>query len=112
MVPVELDDAVALRVGDVVREDDAAGGVGVLLQRVAQPGAVEDVVAQNQADLVGVDEIRADDEGVREPARFRLDGVLEPAAQPAAVAEELAEAVLVLRGGDDQNLADSRGHQG
>src|SRR3546814_6651384 len=45
------------------------------------------------------------------PARLRLNGVMQRHAPLAAVAKQALEAGLVLRGGDDQNLANPRQHQ-
>ena len=47
-------------------EDVTACEVGVLAQRGAQAGAVEDVVAQDQCHRVLADEVGADDEGLRQ----------------------------------------------
>ena len=55
---VELDDAVALRVLDVVAEDVApASRAAAAWSMSRQAFAVEDVVAQNQADGVAADEL-------------------------------------------------------
>ena len=56
-----------------------------------RPGAVEDVVAEHQGDLVVADELLADDEGLRESAGVRLGRVAEADAEVAAVAEQPRE---------------------
>ena len=73
--------------------------------------AVEDVVAEDKGRVVVADEVGADDEGLGETIRAGLDGVLQVDAPRAAIAEELFEARGVLRGGDDQDVADAGQHQ-
>ena len=109
---VEFDNAVALGIVDQISEHGAA----LLLRRGAmqhrrEPGAVEDVVAEDQRAGVGADEIAADDEGLGETLRLRLDGIGEAHADAAAVAEEADKAVLVLGRGDHQHLANAGEHQ-
>ncbi len=50
--------------------------------------AEEDVVAENQRDAVVADEVAADDEGLGEAARRRLDGIGEAEPEALAVAEQ------------------------
>ena len=90
-VVVERDDAVALGIGDVVGENDAAVGVGPALQLLAEAGAVEDVVAEDQGDRIGADEVGAEGERLRQAARLGLHRVAERAAELGAVAEQAAE---------------------
>ena len=111
-VVVELDDAVALGIGDEIGEHRAARGArhGPLKHR-GQAGAVEDVVAENEGATAPADELAADDEGLRQAFGLRLCGIGEAHADAAAVAEQAHEAVLILRRGHEQNLADAGEHQ-
>ena len=86
--------------------------VGEVAQLSAQPGAVEDVVAEDEGGVVTGEEVLAEDEGLRQPLGPRLHHVLEAHAQVGAVAEQSLEGGLVLGGGDDQDLADPGGHEG
>ena len=92
----------------VVGEDGGAGAALVgAAEDLVEVVAVEDVVAEDQGRVVVADEVGADDEGLGEAVRAGLDGVLQVDAPLAAVAEQLLEARGVLRGGDDQNVADA-----
>ncbi len=60
---VEVDDAIAMGVFDVVAEDETAGSeVGTFFEDGGQVVAVEDVVAEDEADGFVVDEGGAEDE--------------------------------------------------
>ena len=75
---VELDDAEALGVVDVVAEDRGAARLGVLdgaRQVARQAVAVEDVVAEHQGARLAVNELLADGEGLRQAVGDRLLGV-------------------------------------
>jgi hypothetical protein len=109
---VELDDPVALGIRGHVAEDRGAAPPitrGAELFRQAVP--VEDVVAEDEADLVGADEGAPDHEGVGEPARVRLNRIGETKPELGAVAEELLEKLLIVRRGDDQDVRDAGQHQ-
>ena len=111
-VAVELDDAVALGVTDVVPED--GGPVRPArrpLQESREALPEEDVVPEDERDALGADELPTDDEGLGEPLRLRLHGVLEVDAPLGAVAEQFLEAGEVLGGGDNEYLPDPREHQ-
>ena len=85
----------------------AAGLCQILAQRVA----VENVVAQHQRAAVVSDEGLTDDEGLGQTVRRGLHRIAERDAPAAAVAQQLLEAGRVLRGGDDQDVADAGQHQ-
>lgn len=112
---VELDDAEALGVVHVVAEDRGAARLGVLdgaRQVTGQAVAVEDVVAQHQGARLAGDEVLADGEGLRQAVRARLLGVGEVHAVARAVPEQALEVGQVGRGGDDQDVANARQHEG
>ena len=75
---IELHDAEALGVIDVVAEDRGAARLGVLdgaRQVARQAVAVEDVVAQHQGARLAVNELLADGEGLGQAVRRGLLGV-------------------------------------
>lgn len=112
---VELDDAEALGVVDVVAEDRGAARLCVLhgARKVArQAVAVEDVVAEHQGARLAGDELLADGEGLRQAVRRGLLGVGEVHAVARAVPEQALEVGQVGRRGDDQDVADARQHKG
>jgi len=74
--------------------------------------AVENIVAQHQGRQIVPNEGFADDKGLRQAVGAGLHGVVQVEAPPFAGAEQLLEARGVLRGGDDQDVADSSQHQG
>src|SRR5262245_5471517 len=81
-VAVELDDAVALRVVDLVGEDIGtfleAGGAG---EEVLEVVAVEEVVAEDQAAGAAGEEFVPDEERLGDAVGPRLDGVGEGEAE-------------------------------
>ena len=88
-----------------------AGRVGVGAQVLAEAGAVEDVVAEDEGDGLVADEVGADEERLGQALGLRLDGVADLDADLGPVAEQPLEAGLVLGGRDDQDLADPGIHQ-
>ena len=112
---IELHDAEALGVVDVVAEDRGAARLCVLdgARKVArQAVAVEDVVAEHQGARLAVDELLADGKGLRQAVRRGLLGVGEVHAVARAVPEQALEVGQVGRGGDDQDVPDARQHEG
>lgn len=73
--------------------------------------AAKDIVAENGRDAIGADEVSAKDEGVGEAARLVLmdAGKFEPYI--GAIAEQTLEQVLILRRGDDRDIANAGEHQ-
>ena len=116
VVLVELHHAEALRVVHAVAEDRGAAArlsVGGGPPQVAgEPVAVEDVVAEHERARLARAELAADDEGLGQPVRRGLLGVGEADAEVRAVPEQALEVGQVGRGGDDQDVADARQHEG
>ena len=73
--------------------------------------AVEDVVAQHQASSVIADKLLADDEGLCQALGTGLLGIAELYAQLVACTQQSLEHGQVVRGGDNQYLADAGKHQ-
>ena len=84
---------------------------GSLFQGLGKRLAVENIVAQDQADVVVADELFADDECLRQAVGAGLFGVADGDAEIAAVAEQSSERGIVFGGGDDQDFAYSGQHQ-
>ena len=73
---VKLNDAVALRVADVVGKDRRAVRLrSRALHHDSEVGAIEDVVAQDERTALAREELLANQERLREPLRLRLHGV-------------------------------------
>ena len=111
---IELGHAVSFGVGDPVSEDGGlspAGGLAGLGEHGLEAGAVEDIVAEHQTGVVAADELPADDERLRQSVRAWLHGITHPAAEMAAVAQESLEIRQILRGGYQQDVADSGMHE-
>jgi len=68
------------------------------LDDISQIGSVEDIVAENEADVVLPDEFFADDEGLCEAIGARLNGVGEIDTELRAVAKQAEEGRLVSSG--------------
>lgn len=97
---VELHDAEALGVVDVVAEDRGPPRIGVLdgaRQVAGQAVAVEDVVAEHQGARLAGDEVLANGEGLGQSVGARLLGVGEVHAVARAVAEQALEVGQVGR---------------
>ena len=112
---IELHDAEALGVVDMIAEDRGAARLGVLdgaRQVARQAVAVEDVVAEHQGARLAGDEVLADGEGLRQAVRRGLLGVRKVHAVARAVPEQALEVGQVGRRGDDQDVADARQHEG
>jgi hypothetical protein len=82
-----------------------------LLQRQDQIVTVKDVIAENQCGMAVANERLADEEGLSEPVRARLYGILDIQSPPMTVAEQLLEARRLRRRRDDQHLPYPREHQ-
>ncbi|MDT4860111.1 hypothetical protein FQZ97_946540 [compost metagenome] len=72
---------------------------------------MEDVVAKNQAYGVFANELFANQKGLGQAVRRRLLRIAEFDAELAAVAQQVAVLGQVVRGGDDENLADAGQHE-
>jgi len=85
---VHLEDAITLRIRHDIAED---GGAVPPCRRFGhefgQAMAVENIVAEDQGDIVGADEIAAYDKGVGKPARPLLYRVGERQTELRAVAQ-------------------------
>lgn len=111
---IELHDAEALGVVDVVAEDRGPARLCVLdgaRQVARQAVAVEDVVAEHQRARLAGDELLADGERLGQAVRARLLGVGEVHAEARAVAQQALEVGQVGRRGDDQDVLDARQHE-
>ena len=95
----------------MVAEDRGTVEVLEAQQLVAEAGAVEDVVAEDQRRALRADVVGADDEGLREPVGAGLDGERQVDAELRAVAEQPVEAVGLVGRGDDEDVADAGEHQ-
>lgn len=112
---IELHNAEALGVVDVVAEDRGAARLCVLhgaRQVARQAVAVEDVVAEHEGARLAGDELLTDGEGLREAVGAGLLGVGEVDAVARAVAEQALEVGEVRRRGDDKDVPDARQHEG
>ena len=114
LVLVELHDAEALGVLDMIAENRGIASLGILdrlAQIAAKAVAVENIVAEDHGAGIAADEIGPDQKRLRQTVRMRLHRVGQPDAELAAVAEQTLEARRVLRRGDDENVADAREHE-
>ena len=109
---IELHHAETLRIAHVIAENrGAAPTLGRLTQHGAEAVAIEDVVAEDQADIAVTDKRLADQEGLSQAIGRRLFRIVQLDAKIAAVTQQLAEVWQILRRGDDQHLADTGQHQ-
>ena len=110
---IEFGDAVAFRVVHVVGKDTGAMfALHGVAQQFVEVVAVEDVVAQHQGGGRVADELLTNHKGLGQAVGAGLHGVLQVQAPLAAVAQQLFKARRVLRGADDEDVADARQHEG
>ena len=83
-----------------------------LLQVVGQPGAVEDVVPQNHGAAVLPDKFLAQNKRLSQPVRGGLYLIGQVDAKLTAVSQQPLKVGQILRGRNNQNIPDSRQHQG
>lgn len=82
-----------------------------LFQGLGKRLAVENIVAQDQADVVVADKFFADDECLRQAVGTGLFGIADGDAEIAAITEQASERWVVFRGGNNQDFAYSCQHQ-
>lgn len=103
------------RIIDRIAEDHGAAHALDLApgnaQDVAETGSVEDVVTQDEGNGVAPDEAGADDEGLCQTVGMLLDGVGDRESDLRSIAQQLFKGGDVARGGDDENVPDTREHQ-
>ena len=109
---VHFQHAVALGIRhDITENGGALAPRRRLGHELRQAVAVENIIAEDQSDIVGADEVAADDECIGKPARLLLHGITERQAELRPVAQQRAKKRLIVRRGDDQNIADAGKHQ-
>lgn len=74
--------------------------------------AIKDIVAQHQATGSIADEVAADDEGLGQALGPRLLGIGDIDAELATVTQQPLKIGQILGGGDEQDIADARQHEG
>ena len=74
--------------------------------------AIENIVSKHQSAGGVADEVFADDKGLSQAIWAGLQGVLEVEPPVAAVTQQLLEARGVLRGRNDEDVANAGQHQG
>ena len=109
---VEIDHAEALRVLDPVAEYRGAFFLRRgALQFLGEVLAMENVVAEDQTHRVIADEFFTNQEGLGQTVRRGLFGIADADAELAAVAQQVAILGQVLRGGNQQDVANPGQHQ-
>lgn len=109
---VELDDAVALGVADIVGKDRRAVRLrGRALHHDSEVRAIEDIVAQDERTALAREELLTDQERLREAFRLRLHGVRNRDAPLRAVAKQPLEIRIVRWRRDHKDVPDAREHQ-
>ncbi|MNH05751.1 hypothetical protein D3C79_650950 [compost metagenome] len=111
-VLIEVDHTETLRVFDQVAEHGGASGLlDGAQQLLAETLAMENVVAQNQADRIVSDELFTDQESLGQSVGRGLFGVADFDAELAAVAQQLLVLRQVMRRGNQQDLPNTGQHQ-
>ena len=109
---VHLHHAERARVIDIIAEHRRAAAVFRRLRQIfAQVVAVENIVAQNEADLIVSDEALANEKCVGNAPLHLLNAVGDVQAKLRAVSKELDKGIHFIRRHDDEDVADARLHQ-
>ena len=98
----------------MVAEDGGIARLGVrdrLAQVAAEAVAVENIVAKDHGAGIAANEVRPNQERLREPVRVRLPRVGQADAELAPIAKQALEARRIVRRGDDEDVADAREHE-
>jgi hypothetical protein len=102
-----------LRLINLFEQDLRPRGLVAELVRGRADAKLNDVVAQDDADLAAVGEVLGQQQRLGDATFTLLVGVLEVAdAEDLAVAQQLQEVAGVLAAGDHEDLVDSRVEQG
>ncbi|RPK70775.1 hypothetical protein EES45_35330 [Streptomyces sp. ADI97-07] len=109
---VEVQYAERARVRDRVGEDVPALGGGVCFELFPEAHAVEDVVAEDERDRFVPDEVRPDQERLRDASGAGLRRVLDLQAQLRSVAQQPLEGVPFGGHGDDEDVPHACQYQG
>ena len=78
---------------------------------LGKPIAIENIIAQHQANVIVSDKFFPYDKRIRQSARLILHCVLDFHTQLRAVAKQLFKAMNIPRCGDDEHLANAGQHQ-
>ena len=113
---VELCHAIALRIIDIIAKDRGETIsfriLYALLQQTTEARTIEDIITQYQTGAVVANELLTDDEGLSQSVGRGLLGIFKTDTQVGAITQKTLEARQVVRGGDDEDLTDSRQHKG
>ena len=110
---IEFDHAIALGVVDGIgKHRGPRFALGCAFEQGGEVVAVKDVVAQHQGGRIVADKGFANEEGLRQAVRRGLHRIAQVDAPAAAVAQQFRKAWGVVRGGNDQDVADARQQQG
>ena len=72
---------------------------------------VKHIVTEDQGDRSVANEVLVEQESLRQPLRAGLCNIAQPYPETRAIAQQLAEALLVIRRRDDENVPNSGQHQ-
>ena len=110
---IEVDNAEALRIVDVVAKNSGPFRAGVgFFQVLCEACTVEDVIPQYHRAGLPIDELFSQDEGLREAVWKRLNLVGEVDAIARSVPQKSFKVWQILRGRDDEDILDPRQHEG
>ena len=111
-VLVELHHPEALRIQHLITKHRGTGGLRRRrFQLFTEALAKVDIIPQHQGAGIVADKLLANDKGLRQTVRRRLNGVAEVHPELRPVTQQALEGRHVVRGGDDQDVANTRQHQ-
>jgi len=73
--------------------------------------AIEEIIPQNEGAGLSLEKVFADKKGLGKPLRGGLYGVGYANPPLGAVSEEALKVLVILRGGDDEDIPKSRQHE-
>ena len=86
-------------------------GIAVLLHQTRHARSVEDIVAQHQSHLVVADKLLAQHKSLRQTVGNFLHLIRKTASYAASVAQKPLEIGQILRGGNDEYIANPCHHE-
>jgi len=109
---IEFHHAIPFWIAHVVGEDGGAfAQCGCLAYYAFEIRSVEQIIAQDQTARSALQELLADDEGLRQSFRPGLLGVRELHAPLRSIPQQAAEQRQIVRRADDEHLPYARQHQ-
>ncbi len=110
---IEFDDTISFRITNPVSKNRGTVlPARCIFQHITQSTAMKNIVAQDEATGMAVEERLGNDEGLSQAFRLLLDGIIQLKTPLAAIAQQIHEHGLLMRRRDHLDFPDPGLHQG